>query len=183
MAIYDDVVKGLWVDGSSGSCGARRATAAVDLAKIHMRHHRVIVPLWLTGDPLDSHGGHPQGCVERPGGRANGSPGPKAPMETIPMHNPGQAKQSQDRQKPGKNQAGVSHPSSVQIHPSPIVESQTTHPTVNPYRPCANPPLSYIGIPDDSPQWHVTDRNERCLVCWIWIGTIRIPNDPPPATE
>ena len=113
MAIYDDVVKGLWVDGSSGSCGARRATAAVDLAKIHMRHHRVIVPLWLTGDPLDSHGGHPQGCVERPGGRATGSPGPKAPMETIPMHNPGQAKQSQDRQKPGKNQARVAHPSNV----------------------------------------------------------------------
>ena len=31
MAIYDDVVKGLWVDGSSGSYGARRATAAVGL--------------------------------------------------------------------------------------------------------------------------------------------------------
>ena len=31
MAIYDDVVKGLWVDGSSGSCGARRATAEADL--------------------------------------------------------------------------------------------------------------------------------------------------------
>ena len=100
MAIYDDVVKGLWVDGSSGSCGARRATAAVDLAKIHMRHHRVIVPLWLTGDPLDSHGGHPQGCVERPGGRATGSPGPKAPMETIPMHNP--VKPSKARQKPSQ---------------------------------------------------------------------------------
>ena len=31
MAIYDDVVKGLWVDGSSGSCGARRATAGAEL--------------------------------------------------------------------------------------------------------------------------------------------------------
>ncbi len=31
MAIYDDVVKCLWVDGSSGSCGARRATAEADL--------------------------------------------------------------------------------------------------------------------------------------------------------
>ena len=31
MAIYDDVVKGLWVDGSSGSCGVRRATAEADL--------------------------------------------------------------------------------------------------------------------------------------------------------
>ena len=101
-------------------------------------------------------------------------------METIPMHNPGQAKQSQDRQKPGKNQAGVTHPSSVQIHPSPIVESHTTHLIANPYRPGANPPLSYIGIPDDSPRCHVTDRNERCLLCWVWVGTIRIPGDPPP---
>ena len=40
-------------------------------------------------------------------------------METIHMHNAGQAKQSQDRQKPGKNQARVAHPSNVQPHTPP----------------------------------------------------------------
>ena len=48
-------------------------------------------------------------------------------METIPMHDPGQAKQCQSRQKPGKNQAGVAHPINVQLNHSHILESQTIH--------------------------------------------------------
>jgi len=142
----------LWVDGSSGSCGARRATAEADLETIHMRHHRVFFRYDSPGTLSTTTDRLPLCCLERPGERANGSPGPKAPMETIPMHDPGQAEQCQSRQKPGKNQAGVAHPINVQIHLYPIVESQTTHLTVNPYRPCTNPSLPHIGIPDDPPQ-------------------------------
>ena len=56
MAIYDDVVKGLWVDGSSGSCGARRATAEADLENDPHATPPSVVPLWLTGDLLNNNG-------------------------------------------------------------------------------------------------------------------------------
>ena len=56
MAIYDDVVNGLWVDGSSGSCGARRATAEADLENDPHATPPSVFPLWLTGDLLDSSG-------------------------------------------------------------------------------------------------------------------------------
>ena len=47
---------GLWADGSSGSCGARRATAAADLENDPHATPQNVVPLWLTGDLLDSSG-------------------------------------------------------------------------------------------------------------------------------
>ena len=120
MAIYDDVVNrplGGWIQRlvwcPTGDCrGGFRKRSTCDTTELLFRYGS-------PGTLQTTTDWSPPCCVERPGERANGSPGPKAPMETIPMHSPGQARQSQDRQKPSKHQAGVAQPSNVPPHPSP----------------------------------------------------------------
>ena len=120
MAIYDDVVNrplGGWIQRlvwcPTGDCsGGFRKRSTCDTTELLFRDGS-LGTLYPTTEWI------PPCWLERPSERANGSPGPKAPMETIPMHKPGQAKQSQYRQQPCKNQAGVAHPSNVQPHISP----------------------------------------------------------------
>ena len=119
---------GLWADGSSGSCGARRATAVADLEN-------------------DPHATPPSYCsaMAHPGPSTQQRNGfhhveqkdqvselmvaqarkPRWKPSQCTIHvKPSKAKTGRSQ---AKHQAGVPHPSSVQIHPFPIVESQTTH--------------------------------------------------------